>query len=170
MDAAAGYPTCNARLLDGVTPWAWRFVAPTTATNISRSKPFEAPQIGKINSLADGVRTLTVELAIEESLVLTKQDVSILAIYEDMDGNRQVINSYDPNAGALDVSTTTWSIEVGGQVAWYPGPLLMNKRKFSITTPNAIKSGTEVVIFVRFSFSVADITKIVMVDPEIGIV
>jgi hypothetical protein len=172
-DAAGGYPTCNAKLMDGTTGWAIKVILTTDTTKISRNNPLELPRIGKVipsNALlTEGVRTLKIQLAIEQTLTLTKQDVSLLVVYEDTSGVLQVVDTYDYAAGALSASTATWSSESAGQVAFYPGPVLHNKKEFSVTTPTAVKSDTEVGIFVRFGFSVADTTKTIFVDPDITV-
>lgn len=172
-DASGGYPTCNAKLMDGTTGWSIKVIPTTDTIKISRNNPLELPRIGKIMPtnalLTEGVRTLKIQLAVEQTLTLTKQDISLMVVYEDTAGVLQVIDSYDPSATALDTSTATWSSESGGQVAFYPGPVLHNKKEFSITTPTAVKAETEVGIFVRFGFSVTDSTKTIFVDPDIAV-
>lgn len=172
-DSTGGYPTCNAKLLDGVTGWSMKVIPSTDPVKLNRTNPLELPRIGKIiptaDLLAQDVRTLKVQLALEETLTFTRQDVSLLVVYEDADGVMQVIDTYDFNGGALDVSTATWSSEVAGQVALYPGPVLHNKKEFSVTTPTAVKAGTEIGVFVRFGNSVSNTTKTIFVDPDIAV-
>jgi hypothetical protein len=169
-DSTGGYPTCNARLLDGTTPWVMKVILPRVSTYINASVPFELPRIGKFNTLADGARTLTVQLAIEQSLSPNARDISMVVVYEDTAGVRRVVDSYDTDGAALATSTATWSSESGGQVTLFPGPTLHNKREISLTTPTAIKTGTEIGIFVRFNFSVSNTTQTIFVDPEVRMV
>lgn len=170
-DSGASYPTCNARLLDGTTAWVIKVIPTTDPLKISRNCPLELPRIGKIvptaDLLAQDVRTLKIHLAVRDSLTLTKQDVSLFVVYEDASGVLQVIDTYDYAGAALSTSTATWSNESAGQVLW--GAAAHNKKEFSVTTSTAVKAGTEVGIFVRFGFSVADTTQTIFVDPDITV-
>jgi len=164
-----GYPTLNARLDDGTTPYVIRVIPSTWASDaIGQTIPFELPRIGKKNTLGTNILTVTCELAIEQSISWTKRDVAILVVYQDSSGDVRVIDTHDPlNSGALTTSSVTWSSEVSGQVAFYPGPVLHNKKKISVTTPVSVLANSEVGVFVRFFTPVADTTKTIFVDPEI---
>lgn len=172
-DSAGGYPTCNAKLLDGMTGWVIKVILTTNTLKVNRLNPLELPRIGKLipsnDDLVQAVRTLKLQLAVEQSMTLTRQDVSVLVVYENVAGVIQVVDTYDPAGGALTISSATWSSEVAGQVAFYPGPVLHNKLEISVTTPTAVKAGTEVGVFVRFGFSVTDSTKTIFVDPDIAV-
>lgn len=165
------FPTCNA-LLDDLTPYSIKVVPTTQAGNIYVHSPFWLPRIGKINSLADGARTFTVELAIEASLAWTKKDISVLLQYEDTDGNTQTVDSFDPNGGALTTSTATWTNEAGGYVTFQNGGTINHsKYKFSLSSISGkpVKSGSDIGLWVRVHTSVADSTKTIFVDPEITV-
>lgn len=172
-DSSAGYPTCNAKLLDGTTPWVIKVILPRVATVITKTTVGEIPRISKTMPtavlLAEAVRTITVELAIEQSLTFTKSDVYMQVTYIQTDGSVKCIDTYDDFAGALTASTTTWSSESGGQVVFNPGSILHNKYKLQITTPTAIKAESEVSIYVRFTKSVVDVGRTIFVDPEMSV-
>lgn len=168
-NSGRSFPVLNAKLLDGTTGWSIHLIPTTTAGRNSRFAFAATPRIGKINSLADGVRTLTVELAIHDSQTWNKSHISALIDYIDTSGVRRVIDTYDYDGGALTTSTSTWSSESGGKVTFVDGATQYhNKYKFSVTTPTAIATGTEVGIMVRCHTYVADNTKGVFIDPEIG--
>jgi len=164
-------PTCNARLLDGTTPWAIHVIPTTTAGNNSRFQWVETPRISKINSLASGVRTLTVELAIHDALSWNKSHICAVIDYIDTSGVRQVVDGYDFDGGALTTSTATWSAETAGKVTYVDNSLTQshNKYKFSITTPTAIEAGTDIGFVIRVHSTVAASTYGVFVDPEIQV-
>lgn len=172
-DSSAGYPTCNAKLLDGTTPWVIKVILPRVATVITKSTVGELPRISKTMPtaalLAEAVRTIAVEMAIEQSLTFTKRDVYMQITYIQTDGSVKCIDTYDDFAGALDTSTATWSSESGGQVVFNPGLILHNKYKLQITTPTAIKAESEVSIYVRFTKSILDVGRTIFVDPEMSV-
>lgn len=165
------FPTLNARLQDN-TPWSLQVIPTTVSTNISKLMPFEAQRISKINSLSTAVRTLTVELGIEQSLAWTKADVSLLIEYEDASGVMQTVDTFDFAGSALTDSTSVWSTDASSsQFTWSSGgTLYFNKKKFSVTTPTAIKTGSRIGIIPRIHTYVADTSKMVFIDPEITVV
>lgn len=170
--ANRSFPVCHAKLLNGIDGWSIHMV-PTTKTGIlSRFNPLKTPRIGKINSLPDGVRTLTLELAVHNALVWDRSHISAVIEYMGTDGKLRTVDTYDYDAAALDVSTATWSAESSGQVTYVDASLVQyhNKRKFSVTTPTPIATGTEISITVCLHSAVASSTHGVFVDPEILVV
>ncbi len=167
-NSTLSFPVCNAKLLDGVTGWSIHVIPTTIAGNNNQFVFVEIPRIGKINSLASGIRTLTIEMAIHESLSFNKSHISALVTYLDTDGNMKVLDTFDPLGAALTTSTATWSQEVAGQATFVDGSTQYhNKYKFSVTTPTAIATGTEIGIVIRCHTNVADVTKGFFIDPEI---
>lgn len=162
------FPTLNARLHDGITPWSLQVIPTTVAGNVSPFTPFESPRLAKINSLPTGVRTLTLNFGIEQSLAWGRRDVSLMVEYEGEDGVMRSIDTFDPDNAALDVSTATWTNADGPQFTYSEsGVLYFNKKSLSITTPTTIKTGTEIGCYVRIHSSVSDTTKQLFVDPEL---
>lgn len=165
-----GFPTLSAKLLDGTTPWSIHIIPTTCADRLSRSNFVETPRIGKINSLADGARTLTVEFVVHDALSFTKCEISIFVDYQSTSGNYEVIDTYDDNGGALTASDAVWSSESGGKVNYVDGVVQShNKYKFSLTTPKPIATGTEIGIVVRVHKHVSTAVQGIFVDPEIQV-
>lgn len=162
--AAKGRPTLNGKLHDGTTPWSIFAVPSTTAANIGKLSPVDMPRIGKAipanADLTEGVRTLTLNFLLESNLSWTKQDISILLDYQQADGSPRTVDTYDPDAGALTTTTEAWSATSWNGQTWL-------KRAFSVTTPTAVKAGTEIGIYVRFHTSVSNDTYGVIIDPEV---
>lgn len=162
-------PTCNAKLLDGITPWVINVTPSTLSGRSTRTCFVETPRVGKINSLPDGVRTLVIELAVHSALTYTSRDVSAVIDYLDTSGLRQVVDTYD-SASLVD-STAVWTSESGGQVTYVNGVTqYYNKRKFSVVTPTPIATVSEIGIVVRGHQTVANITQGFFVDPEIQVI
>jgi hypothetical protein len=135
-------------------------------------RPFELPRVTKINSLADGVRTLSLELAIEDSLLAAanrRDRIAMTVSYTQVDGSTRTISSFDYAGSALDASSAVWSSESAGKVIFNPGAIAHTKRKLTVTTPTAIKAGTEIGVVVGFHFSGTTTMQTIFVDPEITV-
>lgn len=170
-DSNGAYPTLNAKLLDGITPWSIRVVPSRTVGAITPNSAGELPRIAKIIpdsvSLAEGVRTVNVELLIEQSLSFTTGDVSLLICYQDTSGNVVTHDTFTPIGAALNASTAGWSgSSSSSQVTW-SGSVVLNKFKLSTVTPSAVKAGSEMSIYVRFHSKVTSTTQVIFVDPEV---
>jgi len=164
------FPTLNAKQLNGIDGWSIHII-PTTATDrLSRSNFIETPRVGKINSLADGVRTLTIELAIHEALAFSKREISAFVDYQTTDGSFETIDTFSNSSEALTASTSTWSSESGGQVTYVDGVSQShNKYKFSLTTAKPIATGTEIGITIRIHKNVTTAVQGIFIDPEIQV-
>lgn len=162
------FPTLSAVLLDAATPWSIHMVPTTTAGALSMLSVLETPRIGKINSFADGVRTITVQVAVHESQTWDRADISLVVDYLGADGVINSVSSYDIGGTALTTSSVTWSSESGGQVTYVDNSLVQyhNKYSLSVTTPTSVETGTEISARVRIHTHVASTTQGVFVDPE----
>jgi hypothetical protein len=160
-NASRGFPTLNARLLDGSTPWSMYAVSGTFAVNINKLNPFELPAISALNSLATGTRTITLNLLTENGLSSwTKADLSLLLTYTKSDGTIVTIDTYDPFGAALETSTAAWSSTTYNSQTWV-------KRQFSFTPTDSILTNTEILVYVRLNTNVANSTLGVFIDPEL---
>lgn len=165
--AAKGRPTLNARLHDGTTPWSVYVTTTATAANIGRHSPAELPRIGKAvpanADLTEGARTFRLNFLLESNLSWTKQDISILVDYIGTDDVPRTFDTYDPDAGALSTDgTSSWSATTWNGQTWNP-------KCFSVTTPESVKAGTEVGIYVRIHTTCSADTRGAIIDPEIVI-
>lgn len=165
------FPTLNARLQDGLTPWSIQIIPTQLTDNVSRLEGFETPRIVSINSLSSGVRTITVEFGLEQSLAWTKSDITLMVEYVDTTGAIRSISTYSPLGGALTPSTASWTNASGSQFTYSDsGVLYFNKYKLEITTPTAVATDTEIGAIVSIRRSVTDTTKMVFVDPSLQVV
>jgi hypothetical protein len=111
-------------------------------------------------------------MAIEDSILATADRtdrVSMTVTYTQTDGSTRTISSFNWAGAPLTPSTATWSAESGGKVVFNPGNIQHTKRKLSVTTPTAIKSGTEIGIVVGFHFNSSTTMQTIFVDPEITV-
>lgn len=156
-----GYPTLNARLPDGTTPWSM-YAVPTSIASITSIGPVELPRISKMlpanGDLAEAVRTFKLNFLLESTLAWTLLDISVAIRYLDTSG---VVRYYDSwQAGALSSSSATWSATSWNGQTWTP-------KEFSFTTPVAVKASSEVAIYVRLHSTSANDTLGVIIDPEV---
>ena len=157
------YPTLNARLLDGVTPWSIRMIPTTIASYYGEWGFLESPTFNKVNTLGAGVRTVTVELLVAQGYSLTKADIELVMTYVDGDGLIRTVSSRDPLGSALEVSTAAWSSTqyIDG------GAIEHDKRKLTVTTPTAVAADTEMQMTVRLRKPTSNVTLGVFLDPEV---
>jgi len=173
---ARSMPCSNAKLLDGVTPWVIHMI-PSTVNRLSRYYFSETPRIGKICTTASGIKTLTIEFAVETSFDVNTANLTFVVDYIDTDGARQVLDSYERFGSAFTSSSATWTSEAGGQVTYVDGVTrYYDKYKFSITTPTSVKGvdvvdelGTEIGIVMRCHKYATVATQGIFLDPEIQV-
>ena len=158
-----GFPTLNARLLDGSTPWSFYAVSGVAAGNVNRINQFELPSVSFLNSLPTAARTITLNFLLESSLAWTRADITVLLTYTRADGTIATIDTFDPTGAALDASTEAWSTTAYNSQTWTP-------YKFSFTTPDAILTGTEILANVRIVTNVANNTLGMFIDPELVVI
>ena len=156
-----GYPTLNARLADSLTAWSIYAAPSNQSSNLSSTSPFALPCITKINTLASGARTLTVEFLIESVLGWTKNEISASATYMSNSG-LQTVSNFDGTGSALEASSAAWTSTTYNGQTWL-------KRKFSIALPDLL-TGCEVSVQIRLHKFAANNTLGVFVDPEIVLV
>lgn len=179
MDSAFGFyewnsqlsfPVCRALLDDGTTKWSIKALPTTNTGSISRTNSLKLPRLSTINSLADGVRTLTLEFVAESTLTPTTKTVSMLIQYVDTSGNVVTANTYGHPGAAISSSSIAWSNESGGFVTYSNvGTVNHNKWKLTFTVPSAIETGTEIGVWINLAAYSADDTKTYFFDPEIGV-
>lgn len=162
-ESSRSYPTLNAKLYDGVTPWSIRMVPTATAGQVTPTGYLESPRFGKINTLGTGVRTATLELLIDTTLAWTRKDVCLVMEYVDANGSPRVVESYDYFGGALAASTAAWSATTFSE----GGTLNFNKYKITLVTPTAVLAGSELSFFVRVNTTVSNTTQSIFFDPEV---
>jgi hypothetical protein len=170
-----GFPTLSATLLDGVTPWSIKFLASTIPGQTSTGRPHSSPRISKINSLANGARTITLEYLLNDTLSgidtsnlwaeLTYTDTSGRAVYLT---TRQIFP-----AAALTPSTNTgWSTWNGTKATWISGGTInFDRYKFVLSTPagHDIASGCEIIAQVHIGTSVTNVQQVLFIDPDMSL-
>jgi hypothetical protein len=165
------FPTLNARLLDGTTPWSIQAIPSTNPINLSSMSPGVLPCLSKINSLATATRTIRVEFGLEKNLSWTKNDIFFDVEYIDNTGVLRYESNFTLNGGALTSSNVTWSTNVndGGTIRFtFGSPILyFNRYYMELTTQYQIQTNTEISVYVKICKTVDDITKMIFVCPEL---
>lgn len=170
-NSSRSFPTLNARLRDGITPWSIQVIPTQVAGNASALGGFELPRFSKINTLTDGVRTIRMELGVEQSLSWTTQDISMLIEYTDTDGVRRSAETLETPGNPLPTSTALWTNADGSQFTYSEaGNLYFNKKYLEVITPTPIANGSEIGIIVTIRTSVSDTTKMAFIDPEVQVI
>ena len=152
-------PTLSATLPDsGLTPWALR-VYPRNATVTT---PMRLVSSNLFTDTA-AAKTITLETLIATTMSPTKKSMWMTVEYIDnATGLPKHLNTRDFSDSALDASTANWSATTWGMVAF-------NKRKFSVTTPTAIKPGTLITVTLFGTVKSATENDILFVDPFFGV-
>ncbi len=159
-------PTLYSTKMDGTTAWSWEVIPATVANMLSFNAPLKTPRIGRINSLADGDRSFTIEFLPEDTLGYTKRDVALFVQYEDTAGVVHSIDSLDLDGGALDVSTAGWT---GTSFAANGTDHVKRKITISTLTGYPLKTGSEVSAYLAFYTTATNVTKRTIVDPTLVI-
>lgn len=172
-NSSRSQPYCAAVLDDGTTGWSIMAVPTINASLLSEASPFDVPRLSRINSLADGQRTITLRFVAATAFTPDKRTVSMRVQYEAVDGSTVSLDTYDPDAAAMSTDTTTWSNESGGFVTYVNGGTVNhNKYKLELTTPSGkpIKSGSEIGVLVSLRRASATLAETYFFDPEVGVV
>lgn len=166
-NASLSFPTLNAKLPDGVTPWSIRVTPSTVAGQCSETTPFEIPPVRKFNSLADGARTLALNIAISDALGWSTADkVSFTVEYHATDDTKMTVSTYDRAAGALTLAPdAAWSAMSSGKVRF--NGLNFTAYRLSLTTAKPVKGGTEIAVYMRIHGTGTDVSQCIFLDPEI---
>ncbi len=157
------YPTLNALLPDGVTNWSWR-IFPRYAYPYN---PIEAPVVRKFFEDTAATKTLTTELLVEDT-VTNIDDFHIwveVQYIKDSDSLVAIESTRADTLGdatALTTSTATWSSTTYGALSY-------DKYKIALTTANAIKKDTEILVKLFIGTQVNTNTKFWFFDPDVDI-
>lgn len=169
-NSSRSFPTLNARLIDGLTPWSVQMVPATNAANIGPSSPLESPRFAKRNTLSSAIRTLTVNFGVEQSLSLNKGELSFLFEYVDTSGKVVTFSTLSEAGDAFDVGSGSWTNAVGAQFTYSEnGTLYFDKKKIQVVTPTAVAEGGEIACTVRIHKAAATAVQMIFVCPEIEV-
>lgn len=156
-DAAPAYPTRSALLMDNATPWSLKM--DWFAATVNLLSNLVTPRLSTVNRLASAVRTVTLDFL--TPVTVTARDVVLRLHYIGTDNLARTETTFGL-ASALTTPSNTW---VG--TASYPSH---NPRRLSITTSAAIKTGTEVAVYLEAYGAPPGGSGIQLyVDPEIGL-
>lgn len=155
-DAAPAYPTRSALLMDNVTPWSIKLDWFAATVNVLSN--LITPRMSAMNRLSSAVRTVTVDFL--TPVTVTARDVVMRLHYIGTDDLAKTETTFGLES-ALTTPSNTW---VG--TASYPSHM---PRRLSITTAEAVKTGTEVAVYFEAAGAPPGGAGIQLyVDPEFG--
>jgi len=177
-------PCLNARLQDG-SSWVYRIVPSMRTDNINPLNSLDSPQGAKQVTTGTGIKKLTANFLIEKTMAWTSRDISVMFTYEGVDGLPVTVWSHDVHspATALAAGSGTWTRPGGASAMTIDPadnveratfndlgtPLFFNHRKIEITTPTAVKNGTEISAMLRLHRIGSYDTDQFFFDPDVQI-
>ncbi len=135
-----GFPVSDAYLPDG-TPWSYRVLfAAANGNAIRQDLPVEVISLTKTNILADGVRTLALELKLDDLYdhLITFSHLVLHIAYTDATGQLRLESTNAFSTAALPSSGKAWTDQSGT----FNGTHV--PRKLEITTQASVKQNTEI--------------------------
>ncbi|MBS3953632.1 MAG: hypothetical protein KGZ88_11850 [Methylomicrobium sp.] len=154
-------PVLNALLPGSSEKWAWR-VYPVQA---GRTRPMQLA-LNTVYSGTPSTQTLTVEVLVANTFSgVNKNTLWVDLSYTDDTTGNPVLLSTKADSGALDTSTAPWFPATLDVVSW--GLTTFDKRKFTLTTPTAIKQHTPVLIMLSGTVKAASVNDIYFVCPAV---
>lgn len=151
--SAANWPYYGATLMDGSTPYSIRCVWVNGVNDLIN--PATSPLIRALNRLADGTRTLTLEVLVPSGFAPTPGSFDCVIQWQDSSGVAHV------ETPTLQASAATWTNTPSGYTAM----------KFEAVTSAAVPQNTEVTAQLYLNASPPSGTNTnLYVDPAIGIV
>lgn len=167
---AQNYPTLNALLPDGVTPWCWRCLP---ATNCGMTNPLVLTKLYKYFTAMAATKTLTVELCIKDTSAgsgaydtVSKSMIWMEVCYVDNSTGEFKFQSSE-RTGSLDTSAVTWVPEISGHPVYAANNY--DKYKLSVTTATAVKQNTLIEVEVFFALPAIYTDDYFFVDPDVSI-
>lgn len=111
-----GFPTLPDAVLPDGTPWSIRCCPLPAATDFNSVTPFESPPLSKLNTLADGARTATLQFCVDDDIrigaggTLTSADFGVRVTWTDAAGVLQSAATLAHGTGTpLAAGSTQWS-------------------------------------------------------------
>lgn len=151
------FPTLNALLPDGITPWAWwmyAYSASMASPAILRSK--------KHYIQASSQLTLSLELLVSTTFAeLNKENCYITVSYVDATtSDEKIAVSRVLGGGALDSSTASWTFTSYGAVSF-------DKKKITVQTPTSVKQNSVIEVCLVVETPANSTTKLLIVCPDV---
>jgi hypothetical protein len=172
IDSAA--PKVSTSLLpDGTTSYSIRTAVTSSSGEVTKGRPVAFPPIGKINSLADGLRTATLRLLVDNNIrtALGSRDPKndemwVTITYEDTTGVGRVVSS------RCAFGATPTSLAAGTSGDWsatsydvYGSPHNFTAFKIDVSLPN-VKQYAELALQFHQGIQSGSTDDLVFLDPE----
>lgn len=163
----ANYPGLRSYLPDG-TLWSWRTVWSATAAHYAGTQGIEIVTLNKQAPSSDATRTITTELLMDPACLsgATNKSVEMCVTYTNT-SDAQVTETTYPTMSMLASATALASSTAAWTKNGYSG---YSAGKLTLTTTQAVKSGTDVAVSIRLRApSPSGSTSSLFIDPEVDI-
>lgn len=152
--------------------WVYKLFTGASTTYVNKTNPLSTLRFTKFNTLADGVRTATLEFLVDQSIdtvpsPIKNSEVVIAVMYVGTDGKSRCERSFTYGSTVEASATTsalTWTAmqyDINSVAHYY------NKKSVSLTTSAAIKSNTEVFITLMIGKSSPTQDDWFFIDPDV---
>lgn len=163
----ANYPGLRSYLPDG-TLWSWRTVWSATANHYAGVQGVEIVTLNKQAPASDAVRTVTTELLMDPACLAgsTNKTVEMCVTYTNT-SDAQITETTYPTLAMLASATSIASSTAAWTKNGYSG---YSAGKLTLTTAQAVKSGTDIAVSIRLRApSPSGTTSSLFIDPEVDI-
>lgn len=172
-NSALSFPTLNAKLADGITPWAIRLRPSTAANRYSGTRALRSPELVKHNTLGVSRMRMTVQVCVAKGFALTEATLSLAGTYRDSSGRTVGFDTSDGSSASLLPSSAAWT-----QIQTDPeddqqrvtfsqgGTLYFDRYQIVYETPTPVAADAAITLVAQVSKTAAATTEMVFIDPE----
>lgn len=172
-NSALSFPTLNAKLADGVTPWSVRLRPSPQAGRYSGTRALRSPELVKYNTLGASLMRITVQVCVTKDFALSGATLSVAGAYRSSSGEVVGFDTSDGASTSLVSSTAAWSQIQTDPADSQPrvtfsqgGTLYFDRYKVVFETPTQVASDAAVTLVAQVSKVASTTTDMVFIDPE----
>lgn len=176
IDSAA--PRTGSSLLpDGVTNFSVRTAVTTEVNNVTKAAPVRFPTLAKLNTLANGTRTATLRLLVDNNLRTAlggrdpkNDELWVVIGYIGTDGNPKRVST-SPLLTSTPASLTAGTAANWSAVSYDVNGVTHNYTAFEISaTLTNVKTLTDLSLVVHQGFYGSSVDDLIFLDPEWALV
>lgn len=172
-NSALSFPTLNAKLPDGVTPWSIRLRPSPTAGRYSGSRSLRSTELVKYNTLGASRMRITLEVCVAKGFTLNSSTLSLSGSYRESSGGIVGFDTSDGTGQPLSPSDASWtqvqvdpSDEQPRVTFSQGGTLYFDRYKVVYETPTPVAEGSAITVIVQVSQTAISVTDMLFIDPE----
>jgi hypothetical protein len=172
-NSALPFPTLNAKLADGITPWSIRLRPSPQAGRYSGTRALRSPELAKYNTLGVSRMRLTVQLCATKGFTMSGGTFAVAGTYRSSSGAAVGFDTSDGTVTTLTPSTEAWTqIQTdpadGQQRVTFSqgGTLYLDRYKVVYETITPVAADAVITLVAQVSAQAATISDMVFIDPE----